>query len=158
MEARAAGREGLGIDISSLAQFVAQVKCTVFSEMELEVLSEWSGAVGADIDIQKPSQPITEYAERGYYSHRAIRLGKLLQPAWSACAPTPEVGTQASAACPRQIVVHYLVDHPEERHHSAASIARTALSNAFHAKIKRRPPLFRSRESRPEAYGPCASI
>jgi DNA methylase len=69
VEARAAGREGLGIDISSLAQFVAQVKCTVFSELELEILAEWSEAVVAAIDIHKPSKPITEYAERGYYKH-----------------------------------------------------------------------------------------
>jgi hypothetical protein len=69
VEARAAGREGLGIDISSLAQFVAQVKCTVFSAMELEILSEWSEAIGAEIDIRKPSQPITGYAGPGYYKH-----------------------------------------------------------------------------------------
>src|SRR6266404_4520914 len=69
VEARAAGRESLGIDISSLAQFVAQVKCTVFSEPELEMLAEWSEAVAAAIDVHKPSKPITEYAERGYYKH-----------------------------------------------------------------------------------------
>ena len=33
-----------------------------------------------------------------------------------------------------EIVVRYLMDHPEERHHSAASIARTALSNLFPCK------------------------
>jgi DNA methylase len=70
VEARAAGREGLGIDISALAQFVAQVKCTVFSELELQILAEWSEAVEAAIDIHKPSTPITEYVERGYYKHR----------------------------------------------------------------------------------------
>jgi hypothetical protein len=69
VEARAAGREGFGIDISSLAQFVAQVKCTVFSELELEILSVWAKAVGSDIDIHKPSREIAEYAERGYYKH-----------------------------------------------------------------------------------------
>jgi hypothetical protein len=88
VEARAAGREGLGIDISSLAQFVAQVKCTVFSAMELEILSEWSEAVGADIDIHKPSQPITEYAERGYYKHldhpSRWRLRKAIEQALAA--------------------------------------------------------------------------
>jgi hypothetical protein len=69
VEARAAGREGLGIDISSLAQFVAQVKCTIFWEAELETLAGWSGRVAAAIDIHQPSRPISDYAERGYYKH-----------------------------------------------------------------------------------------
>jgi Rap1a immunity proteins len=41
----------------------------------------------------------------------------------------PEVHIMARQAW--DVVVHYLIDHPEERHHSAASIARTALSTAF---------------------------
>src|SRR6202049_1715353 len=36
VEARATGREAVGVDISALAEFVARVKCTVFSEAELE--------------------------------------------------------------------------------------------------------------------------
>jgi DNA modification methylase len=32
VEARALGREAVGIDISALAEFVANVKCTVLSE------------------------------------------------------------------------------------------------------------------------------
>src|SRR5258708_30042297 len=36
VEALAAGREGLGVDISSLAEFVASVKCTILSEAELD--------------------------------------------------------------------------------------------------------------------------
>lgn len=69
VEARASGREGLGVDISSLAQFVAQVKCTVFSEADLETLARWSDGAAAAIDIHKPSLPISDYAERGYYKH-----------------------------------------------------------------------------------------
>lgn len=69
VEALAAGRAGFGVDISSLAQFVAQVKCTVFSEDELETLDHWSETVAAAIDVSKPSQTIVGYAERGYYKH-----------------------------------------------------------------------------------------
>src|SRR5665647_2809669 len=67
--ARAAGREGFGVDISSLAQFVAQVKCTVFSEAELETMARWSDEATDAIDMHKPSCPNSDYAERGYYKH-----------------------------------------------------------------------------------------
>jgi hypothetical protein len=95
VEARAAGREGLGIDISSLAQFVAQVKCTVFSPLELEILAEWSETVGTIIDIHKPSKLVTEYAERGYYKHldhpSRWRLRKAIEQALAAAI---DLGTQ----------------------------------------------------------------
>jgi DNA modification methylase len=42
VEARALGRRGIGVDISALAEFVATVKCTVFSEAELNTLEEWA--------------------------------------------------------------------------------------------------------------------
>ncbi len=88
VEARAAGREALGIDISSLAQFVAQVKCTVFSKVELKTLAEWADDVGDAIGIHKPSHPITEYAERGYYKHldhpSRWRLRKAIEQALAA--------------------------------------------------------------------------
>jgi hypothetical protein len=89
VEARAAGREGLGVDISSLAQFVAQVKCTVFSEADLETMACWSDKAAAAIDIHGPSRPISDYAERGYYKHldhpSRWRLRKAIEQAL-ACA------------------------------------------------------------------------
>src|SRR5262245_58351843 len=42
VEALAAGRDALGVDISALAEFVAKVKTTVFSEAELNKLDRWS--------------------------------------------------------------------------------------------------------------------
>src|SRR6266446_2883833 len=45
VEARAAGREAIGVDISALAEFVARVKCTVFSEAELKTLEAWAARV-----------------------------------------------------------------------------------------------------------------
>src|SRR5436190_9626807 len=36
VEARALGREAIGVDISPLAEFVAKVKCTIYSKVELE--------------------------------------------------------------------------------------------------------------------------
>ena len=69
VEALAAGREGVGIDISSLAEFVARVKCTVFSEAELNSLSRWAAAAPNAIDIHRPSRRLIGYADMGYYKH-----------------------------------------------------------------------------------------
>ena len=64
VEARAAGREAVGVDISSLAEFVATVKCTVYSEQELQTLARWSQRVADKVHIQRKSvrSPITQNA------------------------------------------------------------------------------------------------
>ncbi len=69
VEALASGREGVGIDISSLAEFVAHVKCIVFSEEELDTLTEWALVVPGAIDIHRPSCTLSDYADLGYYKH-----------------------------------------------------------------------------------------
>ncbi len=69
VEARALGREAIGVDISPLAEFVAKVKCTIFSEVELEKLKGWAKRLPNAIDIHRPSIQFGEYAELGYYKH-----------------------------------------------------------------------------------------
>lgn len=69
VEARAIGREAVGVDISSLAEFVTNVKCTVYSEQELATLQRWAKSVGSNVDIRRPSVRLDEYAEQGYYKH-----------------------------------------------------------------------------------------
>jgi hypothetical protein len=69
VEAIAAGREAVGVDISTLAEFVSSVKCTVFSEEELDELERWAGVVSASVDIHKPSTALSDYHELGYYKH-----------------------------------------------------------------------------------------
>lgn len=69
VEALAAGREAVGVDISTLAEFVSGVKCTVFSESELDKLEWWAGRVAASVDIHKSSTALSGYQELGYYKH-----------------------------------------------------------------------------------------
>ena len=69
IEALASGRNGVGIDISALAEFVSRVKTTVMSPRELEHLSAWARRLPNVIDIHKPSVEFTEYADLGYYKH-----------------------------------------------------------------------------------------
>jgi hypothetical protein len=69
VEALALGREAVGVDISPLAEFVARVKCIVFSEAELNTLQVWAARVPCVVDIHSPSVEFVEYAELGYYKH-----------------------------------------------------------------------------------------
>lgn len=65
VEALAAGRQAVGVDISTLAEFVSTVKATIFSENELDILEAWSRGVGACVDIRRASTPIAEYEAMG---------------------------------------------------------------------------------------------
>jgi hypothetical protein len=69
VEALAAGREGMGIDISTLAEFVSKVKCTIYSEAELDRLDWWSDRMANAVDIHRPSVALSDYEDLGYYKH-----------------------------------------------------------------------------------------
>jgi hypothetical protein len=69
VEALAAGRNAVGVDISTLAEFVSSAKTMVFTEQELTRLVEWSIEVAAAINIHKPSAHSAEYSSLGYYKH-----------------------------------------------------------------------------------------
>lgn len=83
VEALVAGRCAIGVDISALAEFVACVKTTVFSELELERLDAWSKRIADTIHIRKSSIHFSDYAELGYYKHlghpRRWRLRKAIE-------------------------------------------------------------------------------
>jgi hypothetical protein len=89
VEALAAGRHAIGIDISALAAFIATVKTTVFSEAEIDRLNSWAKRAPAAIDIHKSSLHFADYADLGYYKHldhpSRWRLRKAIeQGLWSA--------------------------------------------------------------------------
>jgi hypothetical protein len=104
VEARASGREAIGVDISPLAEFVARVKCIIYSEAELDRLETWARRLPAVVDIHARSVEFSEYAELGYYKHldhpsrwrlrkgieqavaSAIRLGRPRLEAFGRCA------------------------------------------------------------------------
>jgi hypothetical protein len=69
VEAIAAGRHAIGVDISELAEFVATVKTTVYTETELDMLQTWSKRVADSIGVRKRTAVFENYMERGYYKH-----------------------------------------------------------------------------------------
>jgi hypothetical protein len=66
VEALVTQRDAIGVDISSLAEFVATVKTTVYCEAELECLAAWSRRVVDAIDLRKPSVHFADYAAKGF--------------------------------------------------------------------------------------------
>jgi hypothetical protein len=69
VEALAFGRNAIGVDISSLAEFVATVKTTVLDERELQRLDRWAKRVPHVIHMHKPAIFFADRAELGYYKH-----------------------------------------------------------------------------------------
>jgi hypothetical protein len=69
VEALALGRRAIGVDISSLASFVATVKTTVFDERELDRLAAWAKRLANAVNVRKSSIHFFDHAELGYYKH-----------------------------------------------------------------------------------------
>lgn len=106
VEARALGREAIGVDISALAEFVAAVKCTIFSEVELEKLNAWAARLPKAIDTHRQAARFAEYAELGYYKHldhpSRWRLRKGIEQALASAA---RLGTPRLEAFGRCVVL-----------------------------------------------------
>ena len=68
VEARATGREAIGVDISALAEFVTRVKCTCTRKAS-STCSNGGGDVPNWVDIHRRSISFPEYDKLGYYKH-----------------------------------------------------------------------------------------
>lgn len=106
VEALASGRHAIGVDISTLAEFVTTAKTTVYSEPELERLDAWAKHVADLIQIRKSSTHFADYAEHGYYKHlnhpSRWRLRKAIE---QGIAASIELGTQRMEAFGRCAVL-----------------------------------------------------
>ncbi|MES0061467.1 DNA methyltransferase [Mesorhizobium sp. M0041] len=103
VEAIAAGRHAVGVDISSLAEFVSSVKATVFSDAELEELSVWAKQIPDEIDLRKESIHFGDYAELGYYKHlehkSRWRLRKAIEQGMASAIALGEPRLEAFGRC-----------------------------------------------------------
>lgn len=67
VEALARGRRATGIDISSLATFVAETKTLILKDAELEAVRRWATRLPSLIDMHLPSTKFPAWEEAGYY-------------------------------------------------------------------------------------------
>jgi hypothetical protein len=106
VEALALGRDGVGVDISTLAEFVTRVKTTVFYEEELNLLTKWTKQLPSSIDIRLSAKKFRYFAEAGYYKHmnsaERWRLRKCIEQGISAAQ---ELGSEQLEAFGRCIVL-----------------------------------------------------
>src|SRR5579883_2862267 len=103
VEALALGRDAIGVDISTLAAFVAAAKTTVFSERELDRLAAWSESVANVVHVRKSSIYFAEYAELGYYkhlnTHARWRLRKAIEQALGSAMKLGEPRLESFGRC-----------------------------------------------------------
>ena len=67
VEALAAGRNALGIDISALAYFICEAKTLVLNDRDTDALRRWIRGIPKTINMHTPGHHFTDYAEAGYY-------------------------------------------------------------------------------------------
>ena len=103
VEALAAGRKGVGSDISSLASFVSEVKTALYGEEELEKLRAWIQTVGAKINIHEDVSSSPHYEAAGYYRQldkpATWRLRKAIDQALSSAVALSSECLEAFARC-----------------------------------------------------------
>lgn len=103
VEALAAGRNALGIDISALANFVCEAKTLVLGNRDVEILRQWTHRLPTTINMHAPGCHFTNYAEAGYYRNISgqeyWRLRKAIEQALSSVMRLRSDAAQIFARC-----------------------------------------------------------
>jgi hypothetical protein len=73
VEALHLGRDALGIDISSLAAFISEVKTTLYTETDLKIVERWAREVSESVNIHGETPAAGAEAPPGYKRHMARR-------------------------------------------------------------------------------------
>jgi hypothetical protein len=119
VEALALGREAIGVDISPLAEFVARVKCTIFTKAELNLLKSWAERLPSAVDMRGPSNEFTEYARLGYYKHlqhpSRWRLRKGIEQALTSAMQLRNVRLVMFGRCVVLRTAHWALDGRSKR-------------------------------------------
>ena len=109
VESMASGRNAVGLDISQLAVFLAQVKTTLLPKADLEAVQDW--AIGTS-PLLSPFQPVerhTDWQEAGYQKHVPWRLRKAAEQAINAAERLPQ-RLQGLARCIVLRTIQWAVD------------------------------------------------
>lgn len=103
VEAMALGRDAIGVDISTLATFIASTKTTVFSSAELDRLAKWCGSVANAVHVRRSSVYFREYDALGYYKHLSHptrwRLRKAIEQTLGSAMKLNSARLEAFARC-----------------------------------------------------------
>lgn len=103
VEAMAAGRNALGIDISSLSAFICEAKTLLLSDQEVAAFERWMAKLPETINMHAPGCRFDGYADSGYYRNLEGREFWRFRKAIEQCLATVERlrlrGSQVLARC-----------------------------------------------------------
>lgn len=103
VEARILGRNSLGTDISELAAFVARVKTTPLSDLELDRIAGWASSLDQHLNLHQPANRAHQWIAEGYQRNlntvQAWPIRKSLELALSRIAELETRSQQEFARC-----------------------------------------------------------
>lgn len=133
VEAMALGRSAIGVDISTLAEFVSFVKTLILTDSEIKKIQKWENRVAIDIDLRKPSNRLTDYMDRGYYKHLnnpgRWRLRKAIEQGIASAKDLRSSRLEAFGRCAVLRTAQWALDG--RKHLPSISDFRAYLSNAI---------------------------
>ncbi len=146
VEALAAGRNALGIDISELAYFICEAKTLVLNDREAGAVSRWIRRIPQTINMHTAGHHFTDYAEAGYYrnivSRDYWRIRKAIEQTLVSVMRLRSEGARTLARCVLLRTAQWALDArkiiPSVSHFRKELItqAKTMLSSAMDFRIR----------------------
>lgn len=113
VEALANNRKSIGVDLSPLASFVANVKTTLLGEKSLDKIIAWAEIVGKNAKIDKKRAP-SFWAEAGYQKDVPWYLKQLIELILSQISDLPRNDQRRFAQCVLLKTAQWAIDCKEE--------------------------------------------
>ena len=150
IEGYARDRVTIGADISTLAEFVSQVKTTVLSARQIKQLKEWFLKLSDELNIHKPVNRHEDWIEKGYQrnlnSKFFWRIRKLVEQALNACADLEDDEQLRFARCVILKTAQWAFDGRKSI--PSVSLFREALESNFKTMLKGHNELSQSIDRR----------
>lgn len=103
VEARALGRNAIGVDISSLAIFISRVKTTPLGDVDIATVKRWLASLPDRLNLRNPPVPADDWRHLGYQKNINDRhtwpIRKSLELGLHAIEDLPKLRQQRFARC-----------------------------------------------------------
>lgn len=137
VEALALGRRVIGNDLNPLATFIARVKTTQLTQVDVRAVRRWADTVVPTLSYWTPSEEIDAYIDeprvRNLTLSRAKFIKKAVAGALAAIATLPTLNAQAFARCVVLRVAQWALDG--RRGHTPLGEFRSKLTASAHEML-----------------------
>ena len=117
VEALAAGRNALGVDISALSAFICEAKTLMLADRDVDSLRQWLRCVPKAINMHERGFHFPDYADRGYYRNisgqKYWRIRKAIEQALSTVVRLQSNSAQTLARCVVLRTAQWALDAPK---------------------------------------------